>query len=129
MACLEVYNEVVYDLLSQREKRTLASTGSVDHYGDMTHVRGLRKEPVTSLAEAHKLFQVAASFRKQGSTEANARSSRSHAVYRLYVSTKDGRTVIGYVCCHNCMLMQPQEKTSYRVFNLVDLAGSESLDK
>jgi len=55
--------------------------------GHRTHVLGICSEKVDSAAELHGLLEQAATFRTTRCTQANATSSRSHAVYRIWLGT------------------------------------------
>ncbi|KAL5556651.1 hypothetical protein UlMin_038887 [Ulmus minor] len=104
---LEVYNEVIYDLLEK-------SSGHLELREDPEHgitVAGLRCIKVQSADKILELLNLGNSRRKTESTEANATSSRSHAVLEITVKRK--------------------QKNKYRnqvmrgKLALVDLAGSE----
>ncbi|CAD6214816.1 unnamed protein product [Miscanthus lutarioriparius] len=78
---LEVYNEVIYDLLER-------SSGHLELREDPEHgiiVAGLRSIKVHSADRILELLNIGNSRRKTESTEANATSSRSHAVLEITV--------------------------------------------
>ncbi|XP_050369605.1 kinesin-like protein KIN-8B [Argentina anserina] len=104
---LEVYNEVIYDLLEK-------SSGHLELREDPVQgiiVAGLRCIKVQSADKILELLNMGNSRRKTESTEANATSSRSHAVLEIKIKRK--------------------QKNKYRnqimrgKLALVDLAGSE----
>lgn len=104
---LEVYNEVIYDLLEK-------SSGHLELREDPDQgimVAGLKRIKVNSADKIFELLHVGNSRRKTESTEVNATSSRSHAVLEITVKR--------------------QQKNQYRSqvlrgkLALVDLAGSE----
>lgn len=104
---LEVYNEVIYDLLEK-------SSGHLELREDPEQgiiVAGLRCIKVNSADKILELLNVGNSRRKTDSTDANETSSRSHAVLEITVLRK--------------------QKKKYRSqvirgkLALVDLAGSE----
>ncbi|XP_034690363.1 kinesin-like protein KIN-8B isoform X5 [Vitis riparia] len=104
---LEVYNEVIYDLLEK-------SSGHLELREDPEQgivVAGLRCIKVHSADKILELLNLGNSRRKIESTEANATSSRSHAVLEITVKRK--------------------QRNKYRnqvikgKLALVDLAGSE----
>ncbi|XP_031256409.1 kinesin-like protein KIN-8B isoform X3 [Pistacia vera] len=104
---LEVHNEVIYDLLEK-------SSGHLELREDPVHgmvVAGLRCIKVHSADKILELLNLGNSRRKTESTEANATSSRSHAVLEITVKRKQ------------------KNKYRYQVMRgklaLVDLAGSE----
>lgn len=104
---LEVYNEVIYDLLEK-------SSGHLELREDPEQgiiVAGLRYIKVNSADKILELLNVGNSRRKTDSTDANETSSRSHAVLEISV------------------LRRQKRKYSSQVIRgklaLVDLAGSE----
>ncbi|KAF0928900.1 hypothetical protein E2562_010750 [Oryza meyeriana var. granulata] len=81
---LEVYNEVIYDLLEK-------SSGHLELREDPEHgimVAGLRSIKVHSADKILELLNIGNSRRKTESTEANSTSSRSHAVLEITVKRK-----------------------------------------
>lgn len=82
---LEVYNEMVYDLLQHNsgplELREDPEQGAV--------VSGLRRIKVESAKKIFSLLQEGNLRRKTESTDANATSSRSHAVLEILVTRSD----------------------------------------
>lgn len=110
----EIYNDTVQDLLVQK---TSGNTGKKcqimrDANGN-AYVDNLFKKDVTSPEELNWLLCQAFDNRAVGSTDMNARSSRSHAIFQLDISASNGE--------HNQQL-QGQ-------LNLIDLAGSENVEK
>lgn len=104
---LEVYNEVIYDLLEK-------SSGHLELREDPEQgivVAGLRSIKVNSADRILELLNLGNSRRKTESTEVNETSSRSHAVLEITVKRKQ------------------QKKYPNQVIKgklaLVDLAGSE----
>mmetsp|Transcript_26568 Transcript_26568/g.36763 ORF Transcript_26568/g.36763 Transcript_26568/m.36763 type:complete len:1020 (+) Transcript_26568:99-3158(+) len=76
-------------------------------------VVGLTKVPVESPARLHELTRSAAERATWASTQMNARSSRSHTIFQLYIEGKQDEG----------------KKTVQSKLTLVDLAGSERLSK
>lgn len=104
---LEVYNEVIYDLL-EKSSRHLELREDPDQ-GIV--VPGLKRIQVNSTAKILELLHIGNSRRKTEKTDANAISSRSHAVLEIIVKKY----------CRNHLGSQVlQGKVA-----LVDLAGSE----
>ncbi|XVF61441.1 hypothetical protein PTKIN_Ptkin08bG0129700 [Pterospermum kingtungense] len=104
---LEVYNEVIYDLLEK-------SSGSLELREDPEQgiiVAGLRRIKVHSADKILELLNLGNSRRKTESTEANATSSRSHAVLEITVRRKQSKK-------YKNQVMRGK-------LALVDLAGSE----
>ncbi|XP_017969846.1 PREDICTED: kinesin-like protein KIF19 [Theobroma cacao] len=104
---LEVYNEVIYDLLEK-------SSGPLDLREDPEQgiiVAGLRCIKVHSADKILELLNLGNSRRKTESTEANVTSSRSHAVLEITVTRKQRNK-------YRNQVMRGK-------LALVDLAGSE----
>ncbi|KAJ4966279.1 hypothetical protein NE237_018128 [Protea cynaroides] len=104
---LEVYNEVIYDLLQK-------SSGNLELREDPAQgiiVAGLRCIKVRSADKILALLNLGNSRRKTESTEANATSSRSHAVLEINVKRKQRN--------------QYRNQVIHGKLALVDLAGSE----
>ena len=110
---LEVYNELIYDLLSG-ETHEDAST-SLELRDDPERgatVAGLKRVKVADGDDVMELLRQGNARRKTEPTEANATSSRSHAVLTIEVVRRERHA--GYTS------VQSRGKLS-----LVDLAGSE----
>nr|DAD22435.1 TPA_asm: hypothetical protein HUJ06_023898 [Nelumbo nucifera] len=104
---LEVYNEVIYDLLEK-------SSGHLELREDPQEgivVAGLRCIKVHSADKILELLNLGNSRRKMESTDANATSSRSHAVLEITVRRKQRNQYRNHIVCGKLAL--------------VDLAGSE----
>ncbi|XP_056171724.1 kinesin-like protein KIN-8B isoform X2 [Syzygium oleosum] len=104
---LEVYNEVIFDLLEK-------SSGHLELREDPVKgivVAGLKSIKVNSADKILELLNLGNSRRKTESTEANATSSRSHAVLEIIVKRKQKNK-------YRNQVMQGK-------LALVDLAGSE----
>ncbi|PKA65986.1 Kinesin-like protein FLA10 [Apostasia shenzhenica] len=104
---LEVYNEVIYDLLEK-------SSEHLELREDPEHgivVAGLRSIKVHSADRILELLNLGNSRRKTESTEANTTSSRSHAVLEITVKRKQKNR-------HQSRILRGK-------LALVDLAGSE----
>lgn len=106
---LEIYNEVLYDLLDDCPKdleiRMVSASNKTDVY-----VSNITEEIVATEQELLDLMQKAKENRMTAATVANERSSRSHAVTKL--------TVTGF--------HEGKNEKCVGHINLVDLAGSES---
>ncbi|XP_011182667.1 protein claret segregational [Zeugodacus cucurbitae] len=105
---LEIYNEVLYDLLSNEQKDM--EIRMAKHNKNDIYVSNITQETVTSASRLRELMHMAKMNRATASTAGNERSSRSHAVTKI--------ELIGY---HS-----EKNETSVGTINLVDLAGSES---
>ena len=114
---LEIYNEAVRDLLSSK-------TGSLDDdkaagleikrdADGRTVVPGSMRMAVTSEAEVVEILRLAAKHRSVAATSMNARSSRSHSIFTLYLT---GSNSVSHTHLTGSL-------------NLCDLAGSERLSR
>ena len=106
----EIYREEIRDLLASSRSSNQVINIRQQSNGDVT-VDGVVKKQVNDLEAVMKLLKKGNTRRQVGGHALNAHSSRSHAVFTLYVSQatmKGGRGI----------------KLSSK-FNLIDLAGSE----
>ncbi|KAJ7546786.1 hypothetical protein O6H91_08G054500 [Diphasiastrum complanatum] len=104
---LEVYNEVIYDLLEK-------SSGHLELREDPDQgvtVAGLKRIQVNSAEKILELLKQGNSRRKTESTNANATSSRSHAVLEIIIKRKQRNHY--------------RSQVLHGKLALVDLAGSE----
>ncbi|XP_054276265.1 kinesin-like protein KIF18A isoform X2 [Macrosteles quadrilineatus] len=101
---LEVYNENVHDLINPRGSLQLRDDSS----GGVL-VAGMKVEKILCADQLFQLLQKGNSNRTQHPTDANAESSRSHAVFQVYVksSAKDNGEL------------------KISKLSMIDLAGSE----
>uniref|UniRef100_A0A8D8YWB5 Kinesin-like protein KIF18B n=1 Tax=Cacopsylla melanoneura TaxID=428564 RepID=A0A8D8YWB5_9HEMI len=101
---LEVYNENVQDLLNP-DKKSL-------HLREDTHgvvVAGMKLEVIHNADHLFELLQKGNNNRTQHPTDANAESSRSHAVFQVYVKMQD----------------KSSQQMKMVKLSMIDLAGSE----
>lgn len=108
-SALEIYNEVLFDLLSNEAndldiRMVSAKTPTEIFVSNLTDV------PVDNKDDLHKLMQLAKENRATASTVGNERSSRSHSVTQL--------RLFGEHLAKN--------EFTVSTINLIDLAGSES---
>ncbi|XP_026413801.1 kinesin-like protein KIN-7K, chloroplastic [Papaver somniferum] len=106
---LEIYNEVVNDLLNPAGQNLRVREDSQG-----TFVEGIKEEVVLSPAHALSLIAAGEAHRHVGSTNFNLLSSRSHTIFTL--------TVESSACGEN----SEGEAVNLSQLNLIDLAGSES---
>lgn len=106
---LEIYNESLYDLLSNEAKEMDIKMVSARTPNEI-FVSNLTEVDVTCEAELHSLMQMAKQNRATASTIGNERSSRSHAVTQLRIAG----------------VHEAKNEMSHGTINLIDLAGSES---
>lgn len=106
---LEIYNEVVNDLLNPAGQNLRIREDSQG-----TFVEGIKEEVVLSPAHALSLIAAGEEHRHVGSTNFNLLSSRSHTIFTLTIeSSPCGQNIVG-------------EAVHLSQLNLIDLAGSES---
>ncbi|BFZ65415.1 hypothetical protein YB2330_006581 [Saitoella coloradoensis] len=86
---LEIYNETIHDLLSPSSSSSNAistsATGAIQ-------VTGLERVPVTSAREVLEMLERGSKVRQTGETGQNEKSSRSHAVFTLWLTQRRPRT-------------------------------------
>lgn len=108
---LEIYNEVLYDLLVPRSKQT--SKGGLEikeQKGIGVFVQGLSEVVIETSAKLNKLIEDGFEQRSTGATKMNDVSSRSHCIFMIKLHQKD---------------VTDESKNTFSKVNLVDLAGSE----
>lgn len=105
---LEIYNEVLYDLLSN-EQKDMEIRMSKNNKSDI-YVTNITEERVSCASRLRQLMDIAKMNRATAATLGNDRSSRSHAVTKI--------ELIGSHAAKN--------EIQIGSINLVDLAGSES---
>ncbi|KAF4683934.1 Kinesin member [Perkinsus olseni] len=117
LSYLEIYNEALADLLGPPDVGAVPGdsiTNDLTLYEDPTRgvqVKGLRRIPVESEEDALSVFYTGESHRAMGETLSNRRSTRSHAILTVYISSRSK--------------LDSSEKITYSKIHLVDLAGSE----
>lgn len=109
VSMLEIYNEMILDLLNKHTECNIRIAASDSNRTEILQLENVSSVHVTDKHQATKLFEKARTQRKVGTTKCNGRSSRSHCVLRVHVKARN--TSSG------------AERES--VLNLVDLAGSE----
>ncbi|KAH8268498.1 hypothetical protein KR026_007892 [Drosophila bipectinata] len=105
---LEIYNEVLYDLLSNEQKDM--EIRMVKNSKNDIYVSNITEETVHDPNHLRQLMHTAKMNRATASTVGNERSSRSHAVTKLALIGRHAE----------------KQEISVGSINLVDLAGSES---
>ncbi|CAB3369837.1 Hypothetical predicted protein [Cloeon dipterum] len=127
ISMLEVYNEVVYDLLAPLKQSTKSSVKILsDGLGNFCPQENIEIH-VSSLEEANKVLQYGQKQRTTMATLLNINSSRSHCILRVRLLRVDRSTPA----------MQQQtlspaadvEDIKVSTFMFIDLAGSERVDK
>ncbi|KAJ0180589.1 hypothetical protein K1T71_003993 [Dendrolimus kikuchii] len=107
---LEIYNEVIYDLLNSCKDQENHEIKMVNSKGNDVYVSNLKEEEVKSSHDFIRLMIFAQRNRQTAATINNERSSRSHSVAQIKISAVNEK--------------RKERYTSN--LNLVDLAGSES---
>lgn len=108
---LEVYNEVLRDLLDNDGSNLVHVIKHDDAYGTM--VTNVTSVEVKQMDHINRLMERAGKARAVGATDMNATSSRSHSIFAMYLHGVNREL--------QCELQG--------ALHLVDLAGSERLDK
>ncbi|KAJ3639731.1 hypothetical protein Zmor_003072 [Zophobas morio] len=98
----EIYSGEVFDLLNNKQRLRILEDGHQE-----VQVVGLAEKIVCSTDDVLKLIQKGHQQRSSGRTSVNSHSSRSHAVFQIYLRTNKN-----------------MEKV-YGKFSLIDLAGNE----
>lgn len=107
---LEIYNEIIYDLLNSSKDQQSHDIKMVNKQGADVYVSNLKEEEVKSSHDFIRLMIFAQRNRQTAATLNNERSSRSHSVAQIKISA-----------------INEKRKEKYTSnLNLVDLAGSES---
>lgn len=106
---LEIYQEEIKDLLAKDHKKKLELKERPD---TGVYVKDLQSFVTKSVKEIEHVMNVGNQNRAVGATNMNEHSSRSHAIFVIYIE---------------CSEVGPDGETHIRVgkLNLVDLAGSE----
>jgi centromeric protein E len=104
---IEIYNENVYDLLS--EKKNKLTKFSENDQGEI--ITNLTERIIPNAESMLESYQMGIVSRKIGDTAMNEQSSRSHAIFRIVIESKEPDSNEGVV--------------QFSSLNLVDLAGSE----
>ncbi|XP_050214448.1 kinesin-like protein KIN-7N [Mercurialis annua] len=115
---MEIYNEEINDLFAV-ENQKLQIHESLERG---IFVAGLREEIVNNAEQVLNLMASGEVNRHFGETNMNARSSRSHTIFRMVIESKgkDTSCFTDYASC---------DAIRVSVLNLVDLAGSERIAK
>jgi kinesin family protein 15 len=111
---LEIYQEQISDLLDPSQTKPV----NIRDLSDSVMVEGLSKVSIASADEALGIIikgnfklTLGSKLRHVGSTNMNNESSRSHAVFSIYIENKSKEN--------------GKMRTKKSVFHLIDLAGSE----
>ena len=106
---LEVYLEKVNDLLNAEMQNLEIHENQMQGI----YIKDLTEKKVTSIEETLELLKLGNQLRAVGATNMNKKSSRSHSIFIIKLTTKD----------------LTEYKTKFAKLFLVDLAGSEKVSK
>lgn len=114
---MEIYNERIYDLLSDLSNPDQASDYTIaeERDGRGTFVRGLTEIEVSNETEALNLLFSGELARTTATHKLNRRSNRSHSLFTIYLQQRQRSGV--------------SERIVHSKLHLIDLAGSERLKK
>ncbi|XP_038616138.1 kinesin-like protein KIFC2 isoform X2 [Tachyglossus aculeatus] len=112
VSMVEIYNEVIRDLLAREPQEKLVVRQRPDGSGQL-HVPGLTSLDVPNLEELHKMLALGRSHRATAATHMNEQSSRSHSLLTLTFTAA----------------RPPHGSGASGLLHLVDLAGSERVWK
>ncbi|CAL1686653.1 unnamed protein product [Lasius platythorax] len=111
----EIYNEIVYDLLSsESQKKRLPLKLGTDSNG-RAFIKGLKTIYVNSAAEAYQILMAGQYNLKIAATALNAKSSRSHCIFTILLLKYYAESL--------------PDTVEVSTFSFCDLAGSERLKK
>ncbi|KRX03056.1 P-loop containing nucleoside triphosphate hydrolase [Pseudocohnilembus persalinus] len=110
LSYFEIYNEQIFDLLNEKDKRTQLNIRENCQNG--VYIEGITKNPIFTAKDAIKNINIGTKKRSVGATQMNFESSRSHSILQLEVQIKEKS--------QNGQLVQKFSK-----LNFIDLAGSE----
>ncbi|EGI70435.1 PREDICTED: kinesin-like protein KIF20A [Acromyrmex echinatior] len=111
----EIYNEIVYDLLSSEcQKKRMPLKLGADSNG-RAFIKGLKTVYVNSAAEAYQILMAGQYNLKVAATALNAKSSRSHCIFTIILLKYYAENL--------------PDTVEVSTFSFCDLAGSERLKK
>jgi hypothetical protein len=107
---LEIYNEVIYDLLVPRNKQSKGGLEVREQKGIGVYVKDLTEMVIESSKKLNQIIEQGFAHRSTAATKMNDASSRSHCMFVVKLHQKDSVN---------------ESKNTFSKLNLVDLAGSE----
>lgn len=112
---VEIYNNIVYDLLDETNGKTMQSKLIREDARKNMYVNGVTEIEVKTAAEAFDLFAAGQKRKRMAHTNLNAVSSRSHCIFNIrVVQLEQGQSTV-----------PEQNMIKIGQLSLVDLAGSE----
>ena len=122
MSYIDIYNEHIYDLLADVDKRSKPAALRIrDHADRGVYAHGVTFKEIRTLEDAFRAYEKGLKQRRNAETSLNLASSRSHAILTLHVVRIpfDKRT-------GELFADQEVDLTQHAsALHLVDLAGSE----
>ncbi|XP_018334542.1 kinesin-like protein Klp61F [Agrilus planipennis] len=112
---LELYNEDIFDLLSDGEDNSRIRIYEDQRQKGSVIVQGIEEVTVCNKNEVYKILEKGQEKRRTAATLMNAQSSRSHTVFCITVYARE--TTL------------EEEVVKMGKLNLVDLAGSENISR
>jgi centromeric protein E len=131
---IEIYNEQIFDLLSDRKRmKTEILTVCEDAAGRGFYVKGLSEFAASSIEEVMEYISKGESNRHYAATAMNHHSSRSHTIFRLTITsikTLSTKEIRGKIQESGTLSDSDNEEFTNEIMtesilNFVDLAGSE----
>jgi len=107
---LEIYNEIIFDLLVPRSKQAKGGLEVREQKGMGVYVKDLTEMVVETGDRLNTIIENGFEHRTTAATKMNEGSSRSHCIFVIKLHQKDA---------------QDESKNTFSKLNLVDLAGSE----
>uniref|UniRef100_A0A665WTR4 Kinesin motor domain-containing protein n=1 Tax=Echeneis naucrates TaxID=173247 RepID=A0A665WTR4_ECHNA len=122
---LELYNEEILDLFDgARDPESRSRKSNIKIHEDASgsiYTTGVTSRLVHSEEELLQCLKLGALSRTTASTQMNAQSSRSHAIFTIHLCQMR--------VCQQLPITQPEFETLMAKFHFVDLAGSERLKR
>ena len=142
MSYFEIYNESIYDLLSDgdknNKKKKLAESSNTNNKDEdlikfnniknnnKSFLMGITKKIIQSQEEAFEILSKANKSRSRGITSQNTNSTRSHCILQINIINKT-TNIKNNNNLNSISLIEDREKTKFGKFMLVDLAGAEKV--
>lgn len=115
----EIYSENIYDLLESNDERIKSKVR--EHPTNGPYIVGLTMKDINSLKELNDFYEMGNKRRSKGLTNSNDHSSRSHAIFTIYLTQTHNYQ--SSILKKDCTLLRPTKVQSKVSF--IDLAGSE----
>uniref|UniRef100_A0A3P9N2R5 Kinesin-like protein KIF21B n=1 Tax=Poecilia reticulata TaxID=8081 RepID=A0A3P9N2R5_POERE len=133
---LELYNEEILDLFDgSRDPESRSRKSNIKIHEDANgsiYTTGVTSRLVQSEDELLQCLKLGALSRTTASTQMNAQSSRSHAIFTIYLCQMrvfQQQQMVRLEVWNSSPIAQPEYETLMAKFHFVDLAGSERLKR